>query len=608
MEIVGKKSFFGTVRRSFQLLPGKSQALLIVISISQIFLGLLDLVGILILGSLGTLVTNPIASRSSSGFLKNELNFLRIHSQSEIYQIKFLLLISFSIFLIKSISGLVLSKYVFHFLARVQDKITLNLVSRLIEEDYGWIQTKDPHYLTNALFAGVSAFSLNALGQLILIIGEAALLVLLLAIFAYLNLIITIFTIVYIGIIIYVLNSVVGKKISVYNSAMLRKRMSAQIAIFSILKLFKEIRLSGTKEFFIEQTTKYTESHSQNLADDIWIQQLPKYVLEFAMLFGIGVTTIVTSSLNGKGHSIGLLAIFIAGAVRIFPSMLRIQGSIFSIRAAQPQALSALNLIEEFESNKKFIPKLFYQSNDTATKNLLELKNVSFKFPNSAESTIAEVSLVITKGTKVGLVGPSGAGKSTLVDLMQGLLLPSEGSILIEGVPASKWIIENPGKLAYVPQVPGIVDGSILENLTIGRIAPSTQELSSILSRSGILEFIEELPNNVGTIVGTEGYKLSGGQLQRLAIARALLSDPEFLVFDEATAALDAQTEEVILQMIQDLPESVTVLFIAHRLSSLKYLDEIIYLENGKILSIGSIDQVRKQVKDFDDQLKLMSL
>ena len=504
--------------------------------------------------------------------------------------------------------GLILSRFVFNFLARVQDKITNSLITQLTDEEYGWIQTKDPHSLTNALFAGVSAFSINALGQVILIIGEASLLFVLLIIFVYLNLILTLCMLFYIGVILYVLNYSVGKRITEYNTIMLTKRIGAQLAIFSILSLFKEIRLGGTADFFIKKTTEQTEDHSKNLAKDIWIQQLPKYVMEFAMLVGIGIVAVIASTLGNRSDSVGLLAIFIASALRIFPSMLRVQGSIFSIRAAQPQAKSAWNLISEMKLRQ--LHPLVNTSNigEFRVKAFLEFRDVFFSFPNSREPTLKGINLKIHQGNKIGVVGPSGSGKSTLADLMQGLIAPTEGSALINGIDASIWTSTNPGKVAYIPQIPTIIDGSILENVTIGRSLAAESFLRSIFLDSGIYDFVEALPEKANTIIGTHGYKLSGGQSQRLAIARALYSNPQIIVFDEATAALDAQTEESILKMILNLPSSVTVIFIAHRLSSLKYLHKILYLADGEIRAVGSMDEVRTKVVDFDKQLKLMGL
>jgi ABC-type multidrug transport system fused ATPase/permease subunit len=213
-------------------------------------------------------------------------------------------------------------------------------------------------------------------------------------------------------------------------------------------------------------------------------------------------------------------------------------------------------------------------------------------------------------GEKIAIVGPSGSGKSTLIDLILGILRPDSGQILISGkAPIDSFSIW-PGETAYVPQKVGIIDGSILENLTFGFSVEklSMDQIQSAIAKSALTEFISEHPQGLDAQVGEKGSRLSAGQRQRLGIARALITNPKLLILDEATSALDGITEEIISTSIKNLGASTTVIMIAHRLSTVQNADRVIYIESGMIVSQGSFQEVRMQVPDFDRQARLMGL
>ena len=207
-------------------------------------------------------------------------------------------------------------------------------------------------------------------------------------------------------------------------------------------------------------------------------------------------------------------------------------------------------------------------------------------------------------------MGPSGAGKTTMIDLLLGILNQDSGSVLISGVSPIKAITKWPGAISYVPQDVVITAGTIRENISLGYpIEVATDNL--VLEALGIAQldkFVRELPNGIDTQVGERGAKISGGQRQRLGIARALFTRPQLLVLDEATSSLDGATEASISDAIQALRGSTTVIIIAHRLSTIKHVDKVVYLSSGKIQAVGTFEEVRKLVPDFDSQAKVIGL
>ena len=220
------------------------------------------------------------------------------------------------------------------------------------------------------------------------------------------------------------------------------------------------------------------------------------------------------------------------------------------------------------------------------------------------------MNLEISHGEFVAIVGSSGAGKSTLADLILGLLKPDQGEVLISDHQPQDAIREWSGAIAYVPQDVLIVNGTIRENIALGypRDSISQEHIERSIEVSQLDDFVLSLPEGIESRVGERGAKLSGGQRQRLGIARALYSNPKLIILDEATSALDGKTEADLSAAINRLKREVTVVMIAHRLSTVRDADKILYLDQGKALALGNFEEVRSKVVAFDHQAKLMGL
>jgi ATP-binding cassette subfamily C protein len=240
----------------------------------------------------------------------------------------------------------------------------------------------------------------------------------------------------------------------------------------------------------------------------------------------------------------------------------------------------------------------------------IELENVSFSYFDSSDLALKDISIKIKHGESVAIVGPSGGGKSTLVDLILGLITPSKGFAKVKGGDPKRVVQYSNSRIAFVPQNSSLISASLRENLLLGLPRSQFQdgELIQSLKSVGLDSEFRRQGIILDTNLGDHGIKLSGGQVQRLGIARALLTHPEILVLDEATSSLDAGSEKVISEALVDLHGKVTLIVIAHRLSTVREVDRIYYIDRGKLIAEGTFSELRRLIPDFDTQAKLMGL
>ena len=336
-----------------------------------------------------------------------------------------------------------------------------------------------------------------------------------------------------------------------------------------------------------------------------------KYVIETSVILGALLIGAIQFILQDATHAIGTLTIFLAAGTRIAPAVLRVQQGMIAIRGSIGQAKPTLDLLEELGDsplieNTNDAPETVHEGFTP----IISIKDLIFKYPGSQKIAIDVARLEIPAGSSVAIVGSSGAGKTTLIDILLGVIKPDAGQISISGLPPLEAITRWPGAISYVPQDVVIAEGSIRENVGLGfPLANATNELvMHALEIANLESFVDSLPNKLESQVGERGANISGGQRQRLGIARALFTHPLLLVLDEATSSLDGQTESSISQAIQSLKGHTTVVMIAHRLSTVKNADLVVYLADGKIIDVGSFEEIRNRVPDFDLQAKLVGL
>ena len=369
----------------------------------------------------------------------------------------------------------------------------------------------------------------------------------------------------------------------------------------------KMLKVSGTAEFFIKKYKNNIDRYSKNTSILKNISQWPRYFIEVLVVFSIVLFAIVKINFNSNFVvDFSTLSFFALALVRLLPSFNRITSAYTNIRYYSP----SLDIVfkELSEDNKLSTHNSSLRDTRFVFDSYIEFKNVSFRYPGERKDSVKNLSLKIKKGTSIALIGASGSGKSTIVDLFCGLLKPIKGQIIVDG----KSILDNlegwRKKISYVAQDVYLLDDSIRNNIAYGQDSTDIDDnLISQVSKLAMLDqYIDELEFGYETLIGENGEKMSGGQRQRLGIARALYKRPDILILDEGTAALDNKSQDHILKSINSLSDEITVITIAHRLETLKNSELIFLIKDGylsKEISLDMLDVFDGNLSKFIDSL-----
>lgn len=325
------------------------------------------------------------------------------------------------------------------------------------------------------------------------------------------------------------------------------------------------------------------------------------YKIASAMLIAIFIF-IAINMFNAQASQLMLIILIFS---RLWPKVAGIQASMEQIATTIP-AFTAVKSLQEECHNARELEKVVNQRVEPISlKKNIECSNVYFRYNPSAEAyALQDINITIPSNQMTAFVGPSGAGKSTLIDLLMGLNRPEEGQILIDGTPlSSNNLLALRRAISYVPQDPFLFNGSIRENLLMIEPHVSEEQIWEALEFSAAAEFVRRLPSGLDTLIGDRGIRLSGGERQRLVLARAILRKPSILVLDEATSALDTENEAKIQAALERLKGKMTIIVIAHRLSTIRNAEQVIVLEQGKVVQQGAFDQLAMEKRGLFSNL-----
>lgn len=385
------------------------------------------------------------------------------------------------------------------------------------------------------------------------------------------------------------------------------------------MNAFREISILQKADFYLNKFANARGKLALGNAQMTFLAGMPRYVVETALMLGVVIFVGFQFITGQLATGLVTVGIFLTGGVRIMASLLPLQNAAASVKNQSEQSKLSLELLaaikadqlQTLETAAKIKEKFAEVHNDVFPRRGLEvnLEDVTFTYPGGASPALSDITMSISSGQHVAIIGPSGAGKTTLVDLILGSFTPQNGTIQIDGKLPSAVISAWPGKVSYVPQSPGIVSGTIAENVALGFEIDEIDENRVLiaLQKAGLSDFVDTLSEGIYSSVGSQADSLSGGQIQRLGFARALYEQPALIVLDEATSALDASSEAHLAASISALGEEVTVIVIAHRLSTVQHSDLVFLMESGKITAQGSFSHLRKTVPMVAEYVRLMS-
>lgn len=349
------------------------------------------------------------------------------------------------------------------------------------------------------------------------------------------------------------------------------------------LQGLREIAIYDKKQNFLQEYTKVIEAYSLKNSSRNTLPMLPMWVLEVAgMLLLLLVLLIQVSLGSSVAATTGTLTLLAAVSWRLLPAANKTMNAILSMRSNQPTLEKLLDFVTKLPA-----PKCLDARPVRHFQHEISLHNVSFTYPHAEHAALRDISLTIPKGSMVGLVGLSGSGKSTLTSLITGLLCPQQGQMRIDG---ETWDTSAERlNIGYVPQNLYLLDATLAENVAFSHWGePVDEDRVRECCRMAAMGFVDDLPEGIHTPLGERGVRLSGGQIQRVGIARALYDRPELLIFDEATSALDGATERAIQSAIENLRQQMTLIVVAHRLSTVEGCDRLYWIDKGTVAMHGT--------------------
>ena len=388
-----------------------------------------------------------------------------------------------------------------------------------------------------------------------------------------------------------------------------QKSHAQQTATLENLNNIKEIKILSSENIFYNNYVEKSETLKDTQTKSGFYAAIPPYIVEILVVFSLIIMAYILS-IQTQGNNSALIAsyaIVVAAIFRIAPALNRIQSSIIAINTSR-SFVKQLN--EQYEKCDFSVIQRTKPKDDERFRfeKSIRFENIRFSY-NANKEVIKNLTFTINKGDFIGIIGLSGAGKSTLADIIMGLLPTDSGKIYVDDIEVTEKNFYKLRKLiGYVPQQINILDKSIKENVAWGDTEIHENKVEHALKSARLWDVISEYPNGTDSNIFVGSNGLSQGQKQRLAIARALYRDPEIIILDEATSALDVQVESEITEMLTKLGNSKTIIAIAHRLSTLKACNRLIYMKDGQIVDIGTFEELSSKYPDFEQLVRLSKI
>lgn len=510
-------------------------------------------------------------------------------------------------FACKALLGLAIQWWGSGVTTRLSVGLQTRLLTAFLREPYPRHRARNTSEVIRATGVAVSDAFGKVLGGALALFSEGLTVTLLLSLLLVIMPLPTLGIILYLGLSMFAIQKILARGNQQASHTFFAKAYDSAKALLDSFQGFREVRMLNREDEFLTRFSAANTASAYAQRKMGIFQVVPKYALELIAIVGIAALLAVMSAAGPQGSLLASIALFVAAAIRMLPSVVRITATLGTIRSGTAGAELAVATARELSGMEAPSEHITIDAPEHGD---IRAENITFQFPDATEPVLRGVTVHIPAGTSVAFCGSSGSGKTTLVDVILGLQTAQEGTVTFSGID-----IQNLGanwryRIGYIPQDVYLLDASLAENVAFGlnRSEIDTDRLDEALRLARLDELVENMPAGVDTEIGERGTRLSGGQRQRLGIARALYSKPSVIVMDEATSALDNETEDQIIQTIHSLRGHLTTIMVAHRLSTVRDVDQLYFLEDGRVTATGTFDEVRQSNRRFSELVRLGDL
>lgn len=602
---------FEVLKAGLRLLNPRERAYLGVVVVIQIFIGLIDLVALALVAALGSLGATYVSGFALPQSIRNVIETLGLGGVGTQQLLVIIALATGFLFVFRSAATLILTRRIALFLANRQTRISVELAKKISTTSYAWLKRRDLNEVIYATTDGVGSLFQGVVANAMIIIGELFFLILILSGLIVVDPFTALITLIFFSL----LGLGSYRAVRTYTSRLGQQNAISSIKgrnqMASMLLAYKEIFAFQRQSSFLDEFIVTREKTTHSLALGGWVQQIPKASAEVGLVIGgaglIGLQAWQSDAASG----LSTLLVFLAAASRLTPSLLRVQGSMLGLRSNSGGAEVTLRVISDVEraDQEVHVEKQSRRREDFKPLGV-DVSNLSFRYPDGNDQVVTDISLRIEPGSFVALAGSSGSGKTTLADILIGIYAGGTGSVRFNGIPNREWVKANPGGIGYVPQSPYILGGDFMTNIALGIPEDDVDlnRIDEVIAKAQLTDLVRSMPDGLHTDLSNFGSRLSGGEKQRLALARALYTNPSLLIIDEGTSALDGRTEFEVTRAILGLRNTLTIIVIAHRLASIKEADQIFLLDKGRLIATGDFKTLRESSKEFQEQVSYMNL
>lgn len=590
------------IRTLWATFTRRDRTKLVSFAVAQFFLALFDLVG---LAAVLPLMQVMLGADLGSGYI-GVIYRLLPGSPSRTAFVLTMAAVMVTAFAIKAIATITFQWLSSGLLIRLQIQTSTRLLDSYLSEDYISHRRRTTAELLRTVDAAVADAHGKVLGGLLGLLSSSLSIVLIIGLLMSITPVVTLLSLVYFGLAVYLIQRVLARRNVQAGHDAVMSAWAKSLALINAISGFREVRMHDAKPEFLERFRQASDENGLAGRKAQIYGTIPKHVLELTSITGIALILGLVLLVYDPTEMVPTLTVFVAATVRLLPMMSGLTTTLGSIRGGRAGLRLAVEELDRLGELQPTTDPMLAPASASAPLPL-EVADVSFRYPDGSHEVLSDINLVLAPGSSLALCGSSGSGKTTLVDIMLGLIPLAAGTVRYGGRSIADLDGQWRASVAYVPQDVFVINDTLAANVAFG-VSPEgwdEERIVTSLQRAQLSDVVADLPSGLDSMLGERGSRLSGGQRQRIGIARALYRRPSVIVLDEATSALDNETEDQISRTIRSFSGDISTIIVAHRLSTVRHVDQLVFLEGGRITGRGTFNEVREQSPSFAHMVEL---